>query len=154
MRGYRNVVAVGAAMVTIAGLAACGGGDSAPKGPTPAADQAAVRGALVRLEQATETRDYRGLCRQVLASELVRKVASAGLPCEAALRVGLNGVRQPRLEVDRIKVTGNRALAEVHSEASGQKASTDVVQLVREHGSWRVTSLAGPQPPEPKSKTP
>src|SRR3954463_1535235 len=86
----RNVLAVGAAVTTMTGLAACGGGgDSAPKAPTPAADPAAVRGAPVRLEQATETHDYRGLCRQVLASSLVRKVASAGLPCEAALRVGL-----------------------------------------------------------------
>ena len=78
-----------------------------------------------------------------------RPAESAGLPCEVALRAGLSGVRQPKLQIDRIKVTGNRALAEVHSGAAGQKASNDVVQLVREHGSWRVTSLAGPQPPAP-----
>jgi hypothetical protein len=155
MRLGRSALAVGAALVTILGLAACGGGDDAkPKGPTPAADQAAVRGVLVRLEQATEARDYRAMCASVLARSLVAKVASAGLPCDVALKVGLNGVRQPRLQVDRVKVTGNRALAEVHSEASGQEPSTDVVQLVRERAGWRVASLAGPQPPAPKAKGP
>jgi hypothetical protein len=149
MRIGNYLLAIGAALAVTLGLVACGGGDSKPKTPTPAQDQAAVRGVLVRLERGTETRDYRGLCSSVLAAELVRKVASAGLPCDVALKVGLGSVKQPRLQVDRVKVTGNRALAEVHSAAEGQQASNDVVQLVREHAGWRVTSLAGPQPPAP-----
>jgi hypothetical protein len=45
---------------------------------------------------------------------------------------------------------GIRALAEVYSGAAGQRSSTDIVQLVREGGTWRVTSLAGPEPPAPE----
>jgi hypothetical protein len=41
-------------------------------------------------------------------------------------------------------------LAEVYSGAAGQRSSTDIVQLVREGGTWRVTSLAGPEPPAPE----
>jgi hypothetical protein len=147
MRVMHGLAVVGAAATMATGLAACGGGDQRP---SPAAERAAVRGALVQLEQATATRDYRVLCGRVLARELVRKVASAGLPCEVALRLGLRGVRSPHLQVTTIKVNGNRALAEVFSGARGQRPSTDIVQLVRESGAWRVTSLAGPQPPAPK----
>jgi hypothetical protein len=148
MRRTRQIAAAGAAVTMATGLLACGG--SGGSKPTPAADRAAVRGALVELEQATAARNYQKLCDRVLARELVRKVASAGLPCEAALRLGLRGVRSPHLQVSTVKVAGNHALAEVYSGAAGQKASSDVVQLVREGGAWRVMSLAGPQPPAPK----
>jgi hypothetical protein len=148
MRTRRNFAAVGAVVLIATGLAACG--SSGGQRPNPAADQAAVRGALTHFEQATQARDYRGLCNRVLARELVHKVASAGLPCEVAMRVGLKGVRQPHLQVSRIKVSGNHALAEVYSGATGEKPSTDVVQLVREQGGWRVMSLAGPEPPAPR----
>jgi len=45
---------------------------------------------------------------------------------------------------------GDRALAQVSGGAKNQKASNDVVELVRERGAWRVASLGGPQPPAPK----
>ena len=119
------------------GVTACGGGSDTPKGPNPAQDRAAVRGTLLKLEQATAAHDYATMCNQV------------GLPCDTALRLGLGKVHQPRLQVATIKVIGNRALAQVYSGAAHQTASTDVVQLVREGGSWRVAALAGPQPPAP-----
>jgi hypothetical protein len=132
----------------VTGLAACGG-STERKPPTPAQDRAAVRGALVKLEAATATHDYATMCNQVLARALVQRVASAGLPCESALKLGLHAVQQPHLTVASIKVTGNRALAQVYTGARDQKASDDVVQLVRERAGWRVASLAGPQPPAP-----
>jgi hypothetical protein len=148
MVGGRGAVATAAALLMMVGIAACGGGQA--KGPSPAQDRAAVRGTLLKLVQATESHDYASMCNRVLARALVQRVASAGLPCETALRLGLRGVRQPRLQVSAIKVAGNRALAQVNSGAKDQGASSDVVQLVRERGSWRVTSLAGPQPPAPE----
>jgi hypothetical protein len=148
MRTGREVLALVAAVATAAGLAACGGGGG-PKQPTPGQDRAAVRGTLVELERATAAHDYATMCGKVLSRALVARVAGAGLPCETALRLGLKNVRQPRLQVSTIKVTGNRALAQVYSGAQGQKGSSDVVQLVRERGAWRVASLAGPQPPAP-----
>jgi len=102
------------------------------------------------MERATETHDYAAICSQVLARAVVQRVARVGLPCETALRLGLRGVRQPHLTVSTIKVDGDRALAQVSSGAKNQKASNDVIELVRERGAWRVASLAGPQPPAPK----
>jgi len=149
MRVGRGPAATAAVLALALGVTACGGGSDRPKGPSPAQDRAAVRGTLLKLEQATAAHDYATMCDQVLARTLVQRVAGAGLPCETALRLGLGKVHQPRLQVATIKVTGNRALAQVYSGAAHQKASTDVVQLVREGGSWRVAALAGPQPPAP-----
>ncbi|HEX3318159.1 MAG TPA: hypothetical protein VHR88_09075 [Solirubrobacteraceae bacterium] len=149
MRTGREAAGLAAALVAAAELAACGGGGGGHKGPTPAQDRAAVRGTLVKLERATAAHDYATMCNQVLARELIARVAGAGLPCQTALKLGLRGVRQPHLQVTTIKVSGNRALAQVYSAAKGQRAATDVVQLVRERGAWRVASLAGPQPPAP-----
>ena len=147
MRVGRGPAATAAVLALALGVTACGGGSDRPKGPSPAQDRAAVRGTLLKLEQATAAHDYATMCNQVLARTLVQRVAGAGLPCETALRLGLGKVHQPRLQVATIKVTGNRALAQVYSGAAHQKASTDVVQLVREGGSWRVAALAAVGPP-------
>lgn len=119
-------------------LAACG-----------TSDEQQVRDALDRFERAVASKDYQQLCDELLAGELVGQLRSVGLPCEVALRTGLEGVNRPRLEVRRVKVRGDEALAVVRSTAKGQPSSTDTVKLRREDGSWRVASLSGPQPPAP-----
>jgi len=110
MRVGRGPAATAAVVALALGMSACGGGSDKPKGPSPAQDRAAVRGTLLKLEQATAAHDYATMCNRVVA----------------------------------------RALAQVYSGAAHQKASTDVVQLVREGGAWRVAALAGPQPPAPQ----
>jgi hypothetical protein len=55
MRSGRGAVATVAALAMITGLAACGGGGNTR--PSPAQDRAAVRVALMKMEQATETHD-------------------------------------------------------------------------------------------------
>ena len=149
MRVGRGPAAAAVVLAVALGVTACGGGSDKPNGPSPGQDRAAVRGTLLKLEQATATHDYATMCNQVLARTLVQRVAGAGLPCQTALRLGLGKVHHPRLQVATIKVNGSHALAQVYSGAADQRASSDVVQLVREGGSWRVASLAGPQPPAP-----
>jgi ABC-type glycerol-3-phosphate transport system substrate-binding protein len=141
----RRLVAVASAVAVAAGLAACGGRSARE-------EAAAVRVTLSQLQRATRTHDYATLCRRVLSRELVRKVAGAGLPCDVALRAGLQGVHRPRVKVEQVKVDGDRALAQIRSTAAGQKPSIDVIQLVREGGGWRVSSLAGPDPPAPAAR--
>ena len=134
----------GAALAVLLAFGLAGCGEEAKPAP-----DAEVRATLVKLEQATAAKDYRTLCTEVLAPELVDQVASIGLPCEQALQRGFKDVREPRLTVGRIRVTGERASAEVATSAAGQKPSRDVVELVRVKEGWRVTSLAGQQPPAP-----
>ncbi len=131
----------GAALATLA-LAACG----SEKKPVP---EEQVRATLGQLAKATSGKDYKALCTRILAPDLVQQVESIGLPCEVALRRGLKDVREPRLEVGRVRVVKDRASAEVRTSAAGQEPSQDVVELVRTKDGWRVSSLAGQGPPSP-----
>ena len=59
---------------------------------------------------------------------------AAGLPCEVALRTGLEDRQNPRLTVLGVEVNGDQALARVRSTAGGEPPSTDLVRLVKEDG--------------------
>jgi hypothetical protein len=134
------VVVLALALALAAPLAGCGGE------PEPEEE---IRGTLEDFEQATRERDYERLCDDVLSRRIVDKVRSVGLPCEAALQRGLGEVEQPRLQVSKIRVTGERAVALVRSTAAGQEPSEDQVALVREGDGWRISELAGTAPPTP-----
>ncbi len=111
-------------------------------------DEQLVRDALARFEEASVRKDYQTLCDELFASSYVRQTASSGLPCEVALRTGLEDVRNPTLEVVSVEVNGDRAAARVRGTAAGQVPAEDVYTLVREDGSWRIL------PPRPGGATP
>ena len=112
-------------------------------------DEEKVRDSLRRFETATAEKDYRALCGDVLARDLVTKLRSVGLPCELALRRALGPVQAPKLTIGKIRVTGDTALARVTSTARGQQPSQDTIRLVKQGDEWRVSSLSGAQPPTP-----
>ena len=112
-------------------------------------DQQQVRDTLKRYERATARQDYDALCSSVLARSLIARLAQVGLPCDQALRIGLGTVRNPKLQVIRIRITGALALALVRSSATGQPTSTDTIRLVKDKGDWKISSLSGAQPPAP-----
>jgi hypothetical protein len=114
-------------------LAGCG-----QSGPT---DEDLVRRTVLDFGQATAAKDYRSLCRRILAPALVEEVRSIGLPCEVALEQGLGEVREPRLTVGRISIDGDRASAQVETSAANQEPSRDTLRLERVNGQWRVASL-------------
>ncbi len=103
-----------------------------------------VRETLERFAAATRDKDYQTLCDDLYAEDLVERVRAAGLPCEVALRTGLEDRQNPRLEVLGVEVNGDQALARVRSTAGGEVPSTDVVRLIKEDGDWRVASLSEP----------
>jgi hypothetical protein len=123
------------------GLALGAGCGADSEGPSES-DQ--VRAVVVRFGQASRARDYQTICDQLLSASLVRGVEAVGLPCESALQRGLADVRNPRLQVKEISVSSGRALVSVHSTADGQPPSDDAMQLVREQGQWRISSLVEP----------
>jgi hypothetical protein len=125
-----------ACALTAAALVAagCGGGQS---------DQEQVRETVAELGRATEAKDYQALCDRILAPSLVEELKEVGLPCEVALQQALGDVEEPRLQIGKITVDGERAQAEVRTSAEGQAPSQDVVQLVRIEDDWRISALAG-----------
>ena len=101
-----------------------------------------VRDTLDRYAAATRDKDYQSLCDNLYASELVDRIRAAGLPCEVALRTGLEDRQNPQLQVLSVEVTGDTANARVRSTAAGEVPSVDTVGLVKEDDDWRVASLS------------
>ncbi len=111
----------------------------------PAPDEAKeVRATLDRYAQATREKDYQTLCDDLYASDLVQRIRSAGLPCEVALRTGLEDRQNPQLTVLGVEVSGDQALARARSTAVGEVASVDTIKLVKQDDGWRVASLSEP----------
>jgi hypothetical protein len=137
----RAVLAAALLAVAGAGTYGCGADQEAGSGLP---DDQQVRAVVARFGVATRAKDYQTICDQLLADELVRSVESIGLPCESALQKGLADVRDPRLEIRQVSLSAGRALVSIHSTAAGQPASDDAVQLVKQHGEWRIASLAEP----------
>jgi len=108
-------------------------------------DEERVRETLGDFGEATARKDYQRLCDELLSRKLIEQVRAAGVPCELALKTGLEDVREPRLQVRDVTITGDRALARVRTTAAGQEPSDDQVRLVREGGDWRIASLATPE---------
>jgi len=107
-------------------------------------DSEAVSETLENYAAATRDKDYQTICDNLYAKDLVDRVRAAGLPCEVALRTGLEDRQNPRLQVLAVEVNGDQALARVRSTAVGEPASTDLVRLIKEDGGWRVASLSEP----------
>ena len=101
-----------------------------------------VRETLDRYAEATREKDYQTLCDDLYASQLVDRIRAAGLPCEVALRTGLEDRQNPQLQVLSVEVTGDTANARVRSTAAGEVPSVDTVGLVQEDDDWRVASLS------------
>jgi ketosteroid isomerase-like protein len=103
-----------------------------------------VRAALDRYAKASRDKDYQTLCDDLLASQLVEQIRSAGLPCEVALRTGLENRRNMTLVVLKVQASGDEAAADVRTTATGEPTSVDTIRLVRQDDAWRVRSLQQP----------
>ena len=128
--------ALGLAVLT---LAACG-----KEKPT-----AAVHKAVERFGKAVASHDYQELCDNLLAGNLIAALEEQGVPCELALKTGFGDAKDPKISIKTVAVNGNKALVSVHSTASNQPASDDTLGLTEEHGKWKISSLAQPQPQPP-----
>jgi hypothetical protein len=136
-------------------VAGCGADtESGGSGGSGVPDDQQVRAVVTQFGTAAAAKDYRTICDQLLADTLVKAVESIGLPCESALQKGLSDVRHPTLEVRQVSIAGSRALVSVHSTATGQPASDDAMQLVKEEGVWKIASLAEPSGGAASSATP
>jgi hypothetical protein len=128
-----------ALLVAILAFAACG-----KERPTEA-----VHKAVDRFGKAVASHDYQELCDNLLAGNLIAALEEQGVPCELALKTGFGDAKNPKIAVKTVAVNGNKALVSVHSTASNQPASDDTLGLTKEHGKWKISSLAQPQPQPP-----
>jgi hypothetical protein len=128
------MAAIAAGLTASAGLAACGG----------PSDTALVRKAVTQFGLASAKKDYQEICDHLISRKLVETVESVGLPCEIAFKRGLGPVRKPTLIIRSVKVTNGKALVAIHTTAANQQPSDDTLELAKEDGDWKISSLAKP----------
>jgi len=133
----RTTVPLSVALTALA-LAGCGGG---------ADESAQVKATVVAYGNAVAAKDYAKIC-SLFAPNLLQQMASINLPCTTALaRSSLRRVVKPTLTVLSIKVTGQSALARVHTGAANQNPLDTTLGLVKVAGNWRLASLTTPVSP-------
>jgi hypothetical protein len=129
-----------ASSLVLAGLAGCSFGDDDE--PEPAAGAVRAAGETVeRLERAIAGGDWRELCDDLFTRSARRR--AGGEACPRLLRADAEGLRRPRIRVLGVDVEGTRASVQVRSTARGRQPISDVIELRRERGAYRIDSLAG-----------
>jgi hypothetical protein len=127
-----------ACFLALAALAGCS--LTAKDKPPPATGAAReVAGVVERLQRAVAGGDWRAICDDILTAAARKR--EGGRDCPRLLRSDGGGVRSPRIEVLAIELKPGRAAVRVRSRARGQPPLTDVIELRRVGGTYRIESL-------------
>ena len=129
-----------ACSLALAGLAGCSFGDD-DEPEAPRATVRAVEQTVERLEQAIAGGDWQVVCNELFTASARRR--AGGRACPRLLRSDAEGLRRPTIRIVRIDVEGGRAEVRVRSRSRGQQPITDVIELRRERGTYRIDSLDG-----------
>jgi hypothetical protein len=113
-----------------------GGDDRAKPASGPAAEVAAT---VDRLERAVAERDFATICDQLFTVQARKR--AGGDECAGQLGSATEGLKKPRIEIERIDVKNNRATVKVRTEAQGQARVSDGLRLRRQGGRWLVEAL-------------
>jgi hypothetical protein len=127
-------------MATIVMLAPSGcslGGDDEPKPASGAAAQVAAT--VDRLERAVEQQDFATICNRLFTAKARQR--AGGDDCASQMRSAAEGVKRPRIEIQRIDVKDNRATVKVRTQAEGQALVSDDLLLQRESLRWLIEAL-------------
>jgi hypothetical protein len=100
-----------------------------------------VRAKVMQFATASHAHDYTTICRQVLAPVLLADIASGGISCEKAMSLALGTVRDARLTVGTIKVSGSTASVLTSTQATGEKTAVAILELTKMPDGWRIESL-------------
>jgi hypothetical protein len=104
-------------------------------------DQRAVAQTVEDLQTASRKKDEAKICNTLLAPTLVAKIKSASNgTCEKVLKDALEDVDSFELQVKKVTINGTKADATVTSD-TGTKNRTDTLQLVKDRGAWKISTL-------------
>jgi hypothetical protein len=144
----RRPLAALALLALPATLAAC----AASSGSTASADaargdQRAAATAVEDLESAASKGDQDRICRTLLAPALVRRLSSAGRGCPATVDVAIKNSDTFELDVQAVRITGDKATARVKIE-TGDRDRVATIGLARPRASagWQIAELPLSQP--------
>lgn len=103
------------------------------------AEQRAVITRMGEFADATDSRDYKKLCNDMLSSA-VRKI---GGDCEKTFAKSGEQIKDFKIAVSSVTVAkdGKTALAKVSVSANGDNPSPQEISMIKEDGKWRVQIL-------------
>jgi hypothetical protein len=105
-------------------------------------DQRAVATVVEDLEDAASNGDQDKVCRNLLAPALVQRLAAGGRGCPAAVDDAIKNTDTFAMDVQSVRISGNRATARVKLE-TGDRDRVATVGLTRPRPSagWRIVAL-------------
>jgi hypothetical protein len=101
-------------------------------------EQAQVAKVVSDLATAGRRKDTAKICSDVLSRSLVAQIRTAGSDCEAEMKKAIDDADDFDLEVQTVRITGNRAQARVRQGKDGPQAT---YSFVKQGADWRATSL-------------
>jgi hypothetical protein len=119
-------------------LSACGTSTT----PTPKFKGSAkdVADQIDKLAAAGRRGDAKTICDDILASQLLTQLKTAGGDCESEMKDAIRDANDFDLNVRAVKVTGNNATAQVQQ---GDKGKTATFTFVKEGNAWKASALGG-----------
>jgi hypothetical protein len=131
----RRLLVIAAALT----LSACGTASSSSDVKFTGA-QKDVADLVDKLATAGQRHDASTICNDILATQLVKELKTAGGDCESEMKDAISDATDYDLQVRSVKVTGNNATAQVRQ---GDKGKVATFTFVKEAGGWRATALGG-----------
>lgn len=131
-------LAVPLVAVAALALAGCGAARTSSSSSKFQGEQGQVAKVVDDLASAGRRKDAAKICSDLLAPSLVAQIRSAGSDCEQEMKKAIDDADDFDLQVQTVRVTGNRAQARVRQGKDGPLAT---FAFVKQNGGWRATSL-------------
>ena len=116
-------------------VAGCGGASARE---SPSVD--GIAETVANLEQALAERDLGRICNRIFSPEARRR--AGGEECPRRLARTTRTVERPRLELVRVTLGRDSAVARLRASSAGEPPALDSMRLVAVEGAWRVDSLS------------
>ena len=117
-------------VLALALLTGCGGDDSSPE------DE--IRAQLETFQTATNERDFKTICEEVITPEAKSTLEAFGGPCpEEFAEDTPEGVQVEDFSVDNVEIEGDEAIVDLTFTTDGQQDSETRI-FERIEGEWRL----------------
>ena len=122
-------------------LAGCGG--TGAKNTDSAKDfsgeQKAVATTIEDLQTAAKDKDGTKVCSDLITAELRDQISTSN--CGKVVKDAIRDTDEVDLEVTKVTITGDKAVAEVNEKVSDSKDRKRTIDLEKAAGKWRVSQL-------------
>src|SRR4051794_19302808 len=138
MRRLACLVALALVVPSAAGCTSSGGGNSA--GDFQGEEQR-VASTVEDLQEAGSRGDQDAVCSTILAKALVDRLEARPGGCRTVVDEALQDTDTSDLTVRGVQIDGNRATVRATTDVGSAPDETTTLQLVREGGRWKISSL-------------